>query len=131
MFQKLLVLGRLGADPDEVRHSKNAKAFTHFPLAANRIVTDASGQRREFVTWWRVTCWGAQAEACARHLHKGDVALVEADIVQASAYLRDGEPAASLDITAHAVRFISTRGAGAAGANEEEEPEPIEEGAEF
>lgn len=130
MFQKLIALGRLGADPDEVRHSKNGKAVTHFPLAVNRIITDESGQRLKFTTWYRVTAWGAQAEACAKHLRKGDLALVDADVIQASAYLRDGQPAASLDISARTVRFISTRGKGEE-ASGDAEADPLEEGAEF
>ncbi len=75
MFQKILALGRLGANPTELRYSKNGRAYTRFPLAVNRVSVDDSGQRREFVTWWRVTSWGAQAEACAQYLHKGDLAV--------------------------------------------------------
>jgi single-strand DNA-binding protein len=131
MYQKLVILGNLGANPDELRCTTSGQQYTHFPVAVNQHWTDASGERVKSTTWFRVTVWGKQAEACAQYLTKGRLVLVEAESLKASAFLRDGQPAVTLDVTAHAVRFISTRGRGDDGAGSDAEGEPLEEGAEF
>lgn len=129
MYQKLVIVGNLGADPDELRRTTGARpqSFTHFPLAVNQQWTDASGERVKSTTWYRVTVWGKQAEACAQYLTKGRLVIVEAETLKASAYLRDGQPAATLEVTARHIRFISDGRASGNGAPAVDDLEPVED----
>jgi single-strand DNA-binding protein len=106
MYQRIIIVGRLGADPEQ-REGQSGESYVRFPLAVNRTWLDAAGERREEVTWHHVVVWGKAGAACKAHLKKGDLALVEAERLRASAYLgKDGQPAASLDVTASRVRFL-------------------------
>lgn len=112
MFLRIILIGHLGADP-ELRYTPSGQPVTSFRMATTRRWNDReSGEGREETTWFRVTVWGKQAEACNEFLSKGRLVLVEADRIQASPYLnKEGQPAASLEITARAVRFLGGRGA--------------------
>jgi len=47
---------------------------------------------------------------CNQYLTKGRQVLVEADRIQVNPYMnREGQPAASLELTARSVRFLGTR----------------------
>jgi single-strand DNA-binding protein len=106
-YQQITLVGNVGRDP-ELRFTSSGIAVTDFSLAVNRVWTDQSGQKQERVTWWRVTCWRRQAEVVAQYVKKGKQVLVTASQIEADAYMgRDGEPRASLNITADEVRFLS------------------------
>lgn len=109
MYQKFIIVGNLGADP-EMRYTPSGTPVTNLRVAVNRRWTNAEGQQQEETTWYRVAVWGKQAEACNQYLSKGRQVLVEGERIQASPYLnREGQPAASLELTARSVRFLGTR----------------------
>jgi len=107
MYVNVILVGNLGADP-EMRYTPSGQPVTNFRLATNRRWTDReSGDKKEETTWFRVVVWGKQAEFCNEYLRKGRTVLVEADRIQASSYLnKEGQPAASLEVTARNVRFV-------------------------
>ena len=77
MFQKLIIAGNLGSDP-EMRYLPNGQAVTNFSMASNRKWTDkATGEIQKETTWFRVSVWGAQAEAANQYLVKGRQVLIE------------------------------------------------------
>jgi len=105
MFQKTIIVGNLGRDP-EMRYTPSGVPVTTFSVAVNRRWTDQQGQQQEHTTWFRVTAWRKLAELCNQYLSKGRLVLVEGDI-EANAYLaQDGQPRASLELTARNVRFL-------------------------
>ena len=109
MYQKTIVVGHLGRDP-EMRYTPSGVPVTSFSVATSRRWTNASGEPQEKTTWFRVTAWRKLAETCAQYLHKGSSVLVEGDI-DASAWTdKEGSPRASLELTASNVRFIGGRG---------------------
>lgn len=125
MYQRLIIVGRLGADP-EMRFTPQGQAVTTFNLATDRSWTDANGQRQEKTTWFRVSVWGKQAESCNQYLAKGRTALVEGEINEPQVYQRkNGEWAASLDVRAVNVRFLGGREAGPADGNASASDEAI------
>ena len=112
MFQKLVIVGRLGANP-EMRYTPDGTPVTNFNVAVNEAWTDGSGERVERVTWYRVSAWRRQAEVCNQYLEKGRTVLVEADRIEASPYKGDdGEPRATLEVRARTVRFLGGNGNG-------------------
>ena len=71
MYQKLIIIGNLGRDP-EMRYTPDGKAVTTFSVATSRKYNE-----KEETTWFRVSVWGKQAESCNQYLTKGSKVLVE------------------------------------------------------
>lgn len=114
MYQKTIVIGHLGKDP-EMRYTSSGQAVTNFTVATTRKWVDKGGQQQEKTTWFRVVAWDKLGELCNQYLTKGRLVLVEGDI-EASAYTaQDGQPRASLELSARNVRFLGGSGQGAEG----------------
>jgi single-strand DNA-binding protein len=114
MYQKTVVIGHLGRDP-EMRYTPSGVPVTSFNVATSRRWTNANGEQQEKTTWFRVTCWRKTAETTAQYLRKGGLVLVEGDI-EASAWTdKEGNARASLELTATNVRFLGGRGEGGEG----------------
>ena len=66
-------------------------------------------------TWFRVTVWAKQAEACNEFLHKGSKVLVEGRLTPdpetggPHIWESNGKAGASYEVTASTVRFLSGR----------------------
>jgi len=119
MFQKLIIAGYLGNDP-EMRYMPDGQAVTNFSVATNRKWTNkATGEIQKETTWFRVSVWGAQAEAANQHLVKGRQVLVEGrlkpdpDTGSPRVFARtDGTAGASYEIAASWVQFMGGNGNG-------------------
>ena len=100
MYHKLTIVGNLGKEP-EMKYTTDGKAVTTFSVAASN--------RKDETTWFRVSTWDKQAETCNQYLHKGSKVLVEGRLKpEINVYQRkDGSYAASYDVTADTVRFLS------------------------
>ena len=61
MYQKTIVVGHLGRDP-EMRYTQSGVPVTSFSVATTRKWSSASGEQQEKTTWFRVTCWRKLAE---------------------------------------------------------------------
>ena len=70
MYQLLTIVGRLGGDP-EMRYTPSGTPVTSMNVATNRKYTGSDGQLVKETTWFRVSVFGKQAEACAQYLKKG------------------------------------------------------------
>ena len=116
MYQKTIVVGHLGRDP-EMRYTQSGVPVTSFSIATTRKWSSASGEQQEKTTWFRVTCWRKLAELTAQYLKKGRLVLVEGDI-EASAFTdREGNARASLELTATNIKFLGGRGEGGEGGS--------------
>jgi single-strand DNA-binding protein len=116
MYQKIIIVGNLGRDP-EMRYMPDGTAVTNFSVATNRRWTDrSSGEPREETTWFRVSVWGRQGETANEYLSKGRQVLVEgrmrADPATGGPQTwtgQDGTVRASFEVIADVVRFIGGR----------------------
>ena len=113
MFHTIIVVGHLGRDP-EMRYTPAGKSVTNFSLAASRKYKASDGELVDETVWFRVSVWGAQAEACNTYLKKGRAVLVEGHLVADSATggprvfeRQDGTYGAAFEISALTVRFLS------------------------
>jgi single-strand DNA-binding protein len=109
MYAKTLVIGHLGRDP-EMRYTPSGVPVTSFSVATTRKWTNANGEPQEKTTWFRVTCWRKLAELSAQYLQKGRLVLVEGDVDASSWTDREGNPRASLELTATTIKFLGQRG---------------------
>ncbi len=116
MYQKIIVVGNLGRDP-EMRYLPDGTAVTNFSIATNRRWTDrVSGEPREETTWFRVSVWGRQAETANQYLSRGKSVLVEGALQSdpqtggPRLYTRqDGTVGSSYEIRASNIRFMGGR----------------------
>lgn len=126
MYQKLTIIGNLGGDP-EMRFTPTGTPVTNFSVATNRKWTNSDGSQGEEVSWFRVTAWGRMAEVCNEYLSKGRLVLIDGRLKpdeggSPRVYQRkDGDYAASFEVTAETVKFLGNGGrtvtdADAAGA---------------
>jgi single-strand DNA-binding protein len=112
MHQSIQIIGNLGKNP-EMRYTPSGQAVTSFTVAANRSFTKDDKQVKE-TTWFRVSAWGKTAEACNQYLMKGSLVFVEGRLTPDPETggpriwtNKDGTPAASFEINAQNVRFLS------------------------
>jgi len=135
MYQKLVIVGRLGRDP-EMRFTPTGQAVTSFSVATDRQYTDQSGKPVKETVWFKVTAWGKLAETCNTYLQKGKLVLIEGRLtVDAKTggprvwTGQDGQARASYEVTAQTVKFLSQRseGDGEPGQEEELDIAPSEE----
>jgi single-strand DNA-binding protein len=116
MYQRIIIIGRLGGDP-EMRYTSGGAPVTSFSVATDRVWTDPNGQRQEKTVWFRVAAWRRLAETCNQYLSKGRLVMVEGEMQEPRPYQgRDGEWRASLEIVARDVKFLGGRGEGGAPA---------------
>lgn len=76
MYQKTMIIGRLGRDPEQ-RYTPAGQAVTNFPVATERTWFDKENHKQSETTWFTVTAWGSLAESCANYLKKGMTVAVE------------------------------------------------------
>ena len=121
MFQKIILVGNLGRDP-EMRYTPGGQAVTNFSVATNRRYTDSSGETRDETVWFRISAWGKQAESCNQYLNKGSRVLVEGRLTgdeNGNPRMwtgQDGTPRASFEVSAQNVRFLTGRDEAGFGA---------------
>ena len=121
MFHTLIIVGNVGRDP-EMRYTPSGQAVTSFSVASNRKYTSSNGEQVSETIWFRVSAWGKQAEICNQYLKKGSRVLIEGRLTPDKGsggpriwQKQDGSSAASFEVTAQTVRFLSTRSEGEAG----------------
>ncbi len=108
-WHQTIVVGNLGGDP-ELRYMQSGTAVCNFSVAVSERWRDRqSGEQQERTTWYRVAVWGAQAETCNTYLSKGRRVLVSGNVSARGYINNNGEAAASLDLRARDVRFLSSR----------------------
>lgn len=109
MYEKLIFIGHCGKDP-EMRYLPEGTPVTNFSVATSRKFGD-----KDETTWFAVSIWGKQAEACNQYLHKGSKVLVEGRLKpDANGGPRlfkrtDGTMGASFEVHADYVRFLDSR----------------------
>lgn len=128
MYQRVIVVGHLGTDP-EMRYTPSGQPVTNFSVATNRRWTDQEGNPQEETTWFRVVAWGKLAELCNQYLKKGLMVLVDGQIRTRSWEDQQGQTRYGWALHARNVRFLTPRAERVAEIGEpgEEIPPPEED----
>jgi single-strand DNA-binding protein len=121
MYQKIIIVGRLGRDP-EMRYTPSGQAVTSLSVATDNVRT-VDGKTIKETTWFRVSVFGKQAESCNTYLQKGKLVLVEGRLSTDAKTggpriwtAQDGTPRASFEILASSIKFLSARSEGGESA---------------
>jgi single-strand DNA-binding protein len=115
MWQQCIVVGNVGRDP-EMNYTPQGIAVCKFSIACNKV-TGKGENRKEKTVWFRVTVWRERAETASQYIKKGMRIMVIGE-VDVSAYTdKQGQPAASLELTANDFKFLDRRGEGEGGGD--------------
>lgn len=112
MYQRLVIVGNLGRDP-EMRYTPQGTAVTTLNVATSRKYKNSADVLKEETLWFRVSVWGKQAETVNQYLAKGSKVLVEGELTADESGNprvwtdKDGKPRASFEMRAINVRFLS------------------------
>ncbi len=107
-FSQTIIIGNVGREP-EMRYTPQGVAVCDFSVAVNKV-TGKGETRKEETTWFKVTVWRERAETASQFIKKGMKIMVVGEI-KASAYTnKQGQPVASLELTANNFQFLDSRG---------------------
>lgn len=79
MLNKVMLLGRLGADP-KLNRTQGGQPVCRFSLATSMSYTDKNGQKVEQTAWHHIVAFGKRAEVCHQYLHKGNQVFIEGSL---------------------------------------------------
>lgn len=119
-LSKIMIIGNVGADP-ELKMTGNGRPVAEFRVAVNRVVgRGPGGERQQETDWYRVSCWGAQAETAQQIIQKGRLVFVEGRFRPREWTGNDEKTRISLEITCDNFQVLDSRrdreGMGAAPA---------------
>lgn len=127
MYQKIVIVGNVGRDP-KVNHTSNGTKVANFSVAVNDY--------KDETTWVTVTVWNKLAELVEQYVRAGSKVLCEGRFAKTQegyypAWLSgDGEARSQAAITAHNVRFLSSRSDNGFSSNDDfsdEDNDPLED----
>ncbi len=108
MVNKIILIGRLGADP-EVRYTQEGAMVTNFRLATDEQWRDKSGERVQRTEWHRIVTFGKLAEICGNYLAKGRLVYIEGRIQTRSWDDRDGNKRYTTEIIAQNMQMLERK----------------------
>lgn len=109
MLNKVMIIGRLGRDP-ELRYVSGGQPVTSLNVATDESYFDRDGNRVEKTEWHRITVWGKTAENCHNYLTKGSLVYVEGSLQTRKWQDQQGQDRYSTDIRAQRVLFLDRKG---------------------
>ena len=112
MLNKVMIIGRLGRDP-ELRYTQaNGTPVTTLNVATDETYTDRDGNRQERTEWHRVSVYQRQAENCANFLRKGSLVYVEGSLQTRKWQDQQGQDRYTTEIKAQRVQFLDRKNDG-------------------
>lgn len=114
-YERIIIVGNLGSDPES--REAGEQTVANFTVAVNRKRGD-----KKVTTWYRCAAWNGTAELVLKYLHKGSRVMVEGSALRANAYLDgQGNPQASLELTADRVVFLDSKPEGTTNESDDAE----------
>jgi single-strand DNA-binding protein len=120
-LNKVMVIGRLGRDP-EMRYTSAGKPVTTFSVAAGRNWTTNDGAQRSETEWFNVVAWGSLAEICNKYLDKGQRVYIEGRLQTRRWTDAEGAKKSAVEVVASEMIMLEKSSARDAETDEIEEP---------
>jgi len=80
MINKVMLIGRLGADP-EIKQTKKGESFANLSLATNKKYKTKDGEWQEKTTWHKIVVWDPRlAETMQKYAKSGTLLYVEGEL---------------------------------------------------
>ena len=100
MYNKQIIIGNLGADPD-LRTTSAGKQVAEF-----RVATSYGHGDNKVTEWFRVIAWDKLAENASKFLKKGSKAYIEGRTQTRTYTDKDGAQKYMTEVIANEVRFL-------------------------
>lgn len=107
MLNKVILMGRLCADPD-FRQTPSGVPVCRIRVAVDRRFSNKQTGERE-ADFINVTCWRQQAEFVSRYFHKGSMVIVEGSLRNNDYTDQNGVKHYSMEVYADSVSFGETK----------------------
>lgn len=111
MVNKVILVGRLGADP-EVRYTQDGMMVTNLRIATNEYRKDKSGERVDRTEWHRVVAFGKLAEICGNYLSKGRLVFIEGSLRTRQWEDKEGNKRSTTEIMANNMQMLESKAGG-------------------
>lgn len=116
MFNRVILIGRVCADPD-VRATADGKQVTHVRLATNVITGSADqGTRKDIAEFHNVVMFGKLAEVAGTYLRKGRLICAEGHLHHHSWQTQDGQRRTLTQVVADQMQMVGSKPAEEADA---------------
>lgn len=130
-MSKIFIIGNVGRDP-ELRMTANGRPVCEFSVAVNRVTGGGQGgERQEQTDWYRVSCWGRQAETAQQIVTKGRLVFVSGRFAAREWTGKDDQKRISLEINADDFQMLDSRRDREGGMGGDQPPPPAPEGGKF
>ena len=117
-LNKVLLIGRLGADP-QLKYLPSGQPVVNVNLATDEGYKDRNtGERTERTEWHRLVVYGKTAELVANYLTKGRLIFVEGKLRTRKWQGQDGQDRYTTEVVADRVDFLDSKGGGARDAEQ-------------
>jgi single-strand DNA-binding protein len=115
-LNKVMIIGRLGADPD-VRYTQSNTAVANMSVATSERFKDRNGELQERTEWHRVVVWNRLAEICQQYLKKGSLVYFEGKLETREWEDKEGQKRYTTEIKAFNMQMLDSRGDGGASSS--------------
>jgi len=105
VINKVILIGRLGADP-EIRYTPSGAEVATFRMATSETWTNKSGEKEEKTEWHRIVAWRGLAKICGEFLSKGKLVYIEGRLRTRSWEDRDGNKRTTTEIEATEMKML-------------------------
>jgi single-strand DNA-binding protein len=109
-LNRVLLIGRLGQNPELRYIPQSERAVANFSLATNeRLFNPSTNESDIRVEWHRIVAWGKLAEFCEKFLTQGKQILVEGKIRTRSWQDKDGNKRYTTEIHAQNIVLLGKK----------------------
>lgn len=109
-LNRVLLIGRLGQNPELRYIAQSERAVANFSLATNeRLFNPSTNESDIRVEWHRIVVWGKLAEFCEKFLTQGKQILVEGKIRTRNWQDKDGNKRYTTEIHAQNIVLLGKR----------------------
>ena len=120
MVNKVILVGRLGRDP-ETRYTGSGQAVSNFSIATDEQWKDRnSGEKREKTTWHKIVAWGKLAEIVQQYVTKGQLVYIEGKLSNSEWEDKDKIKRYKTEVVADTLRMLSKGNGSGGGSNRNE-----------
>ena len=106
-MNRLTIIGNVCREP-ELRSTPSGSQVCTFSVAVNDRFKRKDGQENP-ATFFRISAWNAMGENCSKFLRKGSKVAVVGSVSCHPYKDANGNPGASLEVTAQDVEFLNSR----------------------
>jgi single-strand DNA-binding protein len=111
MYQKIVLIGNVGKDP-EIRTFENGK-LASFSLATSETFKNKQGEKQTNTEWHNINVFGKLADIIEKWVKKGQMLCVEGKVKTRSYDDKDGNKRYVTDIIANEVKMLGGNSDGA------------------